>query len=171
MSYDFRLFLPQPDVDPLVTAEVEPDDESEDINPGPPVTVKEARKQAIAAALTKTNPALKAFEFGFNEIAKSEGITVEKAKERFRHIELNGPEDGNGIQITLFDDTASLTVPYWHKGKNAKLVFAEIWKYLTVIRTVAGYQVYDPQLEVIIDLASDLERAAECYTDVVKRLG
>jgi hypothetical protein len=31
MSYDFRLFLPQPGVDPLVTAQTEPDQESDEI--------------------------------------------------------------------------------------------------------------------------------------------
>jgi hypothetical protein len=171
MSYDFRLFLPQPGVDPLVTAQVAPDDEAEEINPGPPIPAKESRKQAIAAALIKVNPALTAFAFGFNEIAKSEGISVERAKERFRHIELNGPENGNGIQITLFDDAASLTLPYWHKDKNAKPVFTEIWQYLTVLQTVAGYQIYDAQLECIIDLASDQDAAIKCYSDVVNQIG
>ena len=39
-----------------------------------------------------------------------------------------------------------------------------------MIQSVAGYQIYDPQIERIIDLASDLEDAIECYTDVVKRM-
>ena len=42
MSYDFRLFLPQPGFDPLETAQSEPDEESEEINPGPPIPAKEA---------------------------------------------------------------------------------------------------------------------------------
>jgi hypothetical protein len=170
MSYDFRLFLPQPGVDPLVTAQEEPDEETEEINPGPPVPAKEARKQSIAAALMKANPALTVFQFGFDEIARFQGITVEEARVRFRHVELNGPDDGNGIQITLFDDGASVTVPYWHKDEKARAVFTEIWEYLEVIQSVAGYQIYDPQIERIIDLASDLEDAVECYTDVVKRI-
>jgi hypothetical protein len=41
-----------------------------------------------------------------------EGITEDEARVRFRHIELNGADDGNGIQITLSDDTADITVPY-----------------------------------------------------------
>lgn len=168
MSYDFRLFLPQPGVNPLVTAEVEPDDEADEINPGPPVPAKETRKESIAAALMKANPALKVFQFGFDEIARFQSITVEEAKVRHRHMELNDPEDTNGIQITLLDDAAWLTVPYWHKDKKAKAVFSEIWEYLKVIQTVAGYQVYDPQLECIIDLASDLDKARKRYTGVVE---
>lgn len=171
MSYDFRLFLTQPDVDPLETAQAEQDEEADEINPGPPVPNKETRKQAIAAALMTADPALEVFQFGFEKIAKFQGITVEEAKVRFRHMELNGPENGQGIQITLFDDGASVTVPYWHKDKKAKAVFAQIWEYLKVICKVTGYQIYDPQMECIIDLLSDLERATRCYADVVRRIG
>src|ERR1700683_2558003 len=151
MSYDFRLFLPQPGVDPLVTAQ----EDIDELNSGPPVPAKEARKHSIAAELMKANPALEGFAFEFDQLAKSEGISVEEAKARFRHIELNGSENGNGIQITLFDDEASLTVPYSHTGPQASAVFSEIWQYLGVIQKVAGYQVYDPQLGCIVDLAED----------------
>jgi hypothetical protein len=168
MSYDLRLFLARPDVeDPLQTARAE---ESEEINPGPPIAAKEARKQEIATALAKTDPALKVFQFGFDEIAKFQRITVEEAKVRFRQMELNGPEDGPGIQITLLDDGASLTVPYWHKGKKAKAVFAKIWEYLLVIQKISGYQVYDPQFDRIIDLMSDLNEVTKRYTDIVARV-
>jgi hypothetical protein len=170
MSYDFRLFLPQPGVDPLVTAQVEPDEESDEINPGPPVPAKEARKRAIADALNKADPSLEVFQFGFDEIAKFQKISVDEARLRFRHMELNGPEGGPGIQITLFDDEASLTVPYWHKDKKAKTVFAQIWEYLKAIQRVGAYQIYDPQLECIVDLDADLEKATKCYTDVVKQV-
>ncbi len=170
MSYDFRLFLPQPGVDPLVTAQTEQDGESEDINPGPPVAENETRKRAIANALMKTDPVLEVFQFGFEQIAKFQNISVEEAKLRWRHMEFNGPEDGPGIQITLFDDGASLSVPYWHKDKKAKAVFVQLWEYLKVIQRVGGYQIYDPQMESIVNLASDLEKATTCYTDVVKRV-
>ena len=171
MSYDFRAFLPQPGEDPLVTAKVEQDLESDDINPGPPIPAKEARKQALVKSLKKVNAALQKFAFGLNEIAKLYSITVEEAKARFRHIELNGPENGNGIQITLLDDGATVTVPYWHKGKAAQTAFSEIWDYLKVLQMVGGYQIYDPQMERIIDLASDQDSATRRYLDVMKHIG
>jgi hypothetical protein len=170
MSYDFRLFLSQPGVDPVVTAEGEADEGSEEINPGPPIPAKEARKRAIANALIKADPALEIFRFGFDEIAKFQNVGVEEARLRFRHLELNDPEGGPGIQIVLFDDSASVIVPYWHNEKKAKAVFAQIWEYLKVISDIAGYDVYDPQLECIINLNRDLERAAKRYTDLVKRI-
>jgi hypothetical protein len=169
MSYDFHLFLPKPGVDPRVVAQAgaaEAED-VEEINPGPPDPVKETRKRTVAAALVKHDPALKVFHFGFEEIAKAEAISVEEAKLRYRHLELNGPESGPGIQITLFDDAASLTVPFWHTGEKAKAVFAQIWEYLRVIQSVAGYQIYDPQLERFINLQTDLGRTTKYYAGLV----
>ncbi len=170
MSYDFHLFYPQPGIDPLVTAQAESDDESDEINPGPPIPAKEARKRAIADALMKADQSLEVFQFGLEEIAKFEEISIDEAQLRFRHMELKGPDDGPGIQITLFDDVASLTVPYWHKDKKAKSVFARIWEYLKVLQRVGGYQIYDPQMECIVNLHSDLDKTTKCYSDVVKRV-
>src|SRR5262249_36294380 len=156
MSYDFYLFERRPGIDPLVTARAAQERDTEDIDPGPQLPAKEARKKSIATALINANPALEPFPLGFEEIAKSRGISVAEAKEKFRYLELNGPEDGNGIQITLFDDCASLTVPYWHQGEDAKKVFSELWGYLSVIQQAAsGYEIYDPQLDCIINLSSD----------------
>ena len=132
--------------------------------------VKEARKQSIAAALINRNPALTVFQFRFAELAASYGISIDEAKIRFRHLELNGPDVGNGIQITLLDDGARLTVPYWHKDDKARVVFSEIWVYLTVIRTTAGYEIHDPQLDRIIDLDSDLKDVVNCYSGVIKAI-
>jgi hypothetical protein len=114
MSYDLHLFRPEVGVDPLETAKrlLDEDEEFDEIKPGLLVPEKEERKHTLAQALIKLNPELSIFEFGFKEIAEMEGITEDEARVRFRHIELNGADDGNGIQITLSDDTADITVPY-----------------------------------------------------------
>src|SRR5688500_741818 len=57
---------------------------------------------------------------------------------------------------------------YWHKGEKAKAVFALVWAYLNVIEQLAGYRAYDPQLDCILDLGTDLQRASERYTQVVE---
>ena len=63
-------------------------------------------------------------------------------------IELNGPaEESNGIQITLFDDEASVTVPFWHHGAAARRVFEEIWTYLQIMEREGGFFTYDPQID------------------------
>lgn len=52
--------------------------------------------------------------------------------------------------------------PYWYKDRPATNVFSEIWKYLRVMRDIADYEIYDPQLDRIIDLEEDLDNAIRC---------
>lgn len=162
MSYDFRLCLPQAgrSREEIATADMQEFDITD------PVPAKEERKQHISAALMARNPALEPFAFGFDEIAKMENITVEDAKKKYRHIELNGPEPSNGIQIMLFDDEASVTVPYWHEGAAARRVFEEIWSYLRIIEKEGGFFTYDPQIDRVLDLEKDFEASLGCYSGV-----
>ena len=148
MSYDFQLFRPRAGEDPYVTAQRD----SEEFDDSPPDPPKEALKRRVADALIAHNPKLEIFKFGYEEIAKFEKITVEQARLKYRHLELNGPEEGSdGIQITLFDDEASVTVPFWHEGDKAADTFREIWSYLEIISREAGYRIYDPQLDRILE--------------------
>jgi hypothetical protein len=70
----------------------------------------------------------------------------------------------------LFDDVASLTVPYWHKDRKAQTVFAQIWEHLKVIHEVGGYQIYDPQIGRIVNLGSDLDEMTKRYYEVVRQI-
>jgi hypothetical protein len=84
---------------------------------------------------------------------------------------LNGPEEGtNGIQITLFDDEASVTVPYWHGGDKAADTFREIWSYLEIISREAGYQIYDPQLDRILEPSAGFGDSLSSYCGVMERI-
>ena len=159
MSYDFRLCLPQAgrSREEIATADVE------EFGISDPVPAKEERKQRISAALIAHNPALEPFAFGFDELSKLQKITVEDAKKKYRHIELNGPDGSNGIQITLFDDEASVTVPYWHEGAAARQVFEEIWSYLQIIEREGGFFTYDQQIGRVLDLERDFESSLGCY--------
>lgn len=161
MSYDFRLCLPQAgrSQEEIATSDIEDLGSITD-----PVPAKEERKQRISAALIARNPKLEPFAFGFDEIAKLENITVEDAKKKYRYIELNTPlEESNGIQITLFDDEASVTVPYWYEGAAARRVFEEIWIYLEIIEREGGFFTYDPQIARVLDLEKDFESSLGCY--------
>jgi hypothetical protein len=162
MSYDFRLCLPQPgrSREEIATADVE-DGVITD-----PVPEREERKKRIEASLLAHNPALEPFTFEFEKIAEFERISIEEAKKKHRHIALNGPDGGNGIQIMLFDEEASVTVPYWHQGSPARKVFEEIWIYLEIIEHVGGFFTYDPQIERIIDLREDFEASLASYDRV-----
>ena len=162
MSYDFRLCLPR---NGRRSEEIATADE-ESIAISDPVPAKEERKQRVAGALIAKNPSLQPFCFSFEAIAKSEKISVEEAKGKHRHIELNGPEGSNGIQITLFDDEASVTVPYWHQGEQARRVFEEIWDYLEIIQRNGGYFTYDPQIGRVLDLPADFVASLACYQSI-----
>lgn len=168
MSYDLYLFKPKAGVDPLETVDELFSEESEEINPGLPQPEKEARKRSLADALIKLNPQLEVFPFGFQQLAEMDNISEDEAKITYRHLELNGAEDGNGIQITLYDDSADITVPYWHSGEKAQQVFKEIWNYLELIENKAGFVTYDPQLEKILNLLTDLPEVVEVYKTVAE---
>ena len=102
---------------------------------------------------------------------KLQKISVEEARLKFRHLELNGPEEGcNGIQITLFDDEASVTVPFWHEGNKAAETFREIWSYLAIICREAGYLIYDPQVDRVFDASAGFDDALACYTGTMQQI-
>ena len=170
MSYDIYLFQPVPGEDPVETARARLEVDTDEINPGPPQADAEKRKQQLVRALMAENPALEPFSFGYAEIASHEGISEDEARIRYRHVELNGSEKGNGIQITLYDDYASITVPYWHQPVAAGGAFDEIWRYLRVLSESGGFFVYDPQLERVLDLEDDRPEAVETYGSVITRI-
>jgi|SRR5688572_22023455 len=124
---------------------------------------REEIKQTTAASLMAVNPQLTVFQLRYEEIAAFEKISMEEARKRYRYVELNGPEGGNGIQITLHDNSAAVTVPFWQEGKKAEGVFSEILTYLQIIRRETGYDVFDPQTDKKLDLSLGLEESLACY--------
>ena len=86
-------------------------------------------------------------------------------------MELNGPEeDCSGIQITLFDDEASVTVPFWHEGDKAADTLREIWIYLEIISRQADYLIYDPQIDRILDPSAGIDDALACYSSAMRQI-
>jgi hypothetical protein len=170
MSYDLHLFLPVSGMDLLECAVASQEEANEEAVDGPLDPAAEERKRRVLAALGSALPHFEPFPFDHSEIAKLDGISEEVARRRFRHVELNGPEDGGGIQITVFDRHASITVPYWHSGERASVVFREIWAALAVLEREGGFRTYDPQLEQVIRLQDDFNRVLSQYAHVVDYL-
>jgi len=167
MSYDFKLFRRRAGEDPYVTAQRD----SEEFDVSPPDPQKEALKRRVADALIAYNPKLEVFQFGYEEIAKFEKITVEQARLKYRHLELNGPDDdGNGIQIELFDDEAYVTVPFWHGGDKAANTFREIWSYLEIISREADYLIYDPQIDRILEPSAGFDDSLSRYSGAMRQV-
>ena len=80
------------------------------------------------------------------------------------NIEISEPESATGIQIGLYPNCGTISVPYWHHGETAQVVFTEIWTYLEIIQEASGRLICDFQIEKIIDLATDFEVVLSTYT-------
>ena len=167
MSYDFRLVKRKRGEDPLLTARAD----SDGLPTTPADPQKELLKRKVADALIARNPQLHVFQFDYDAVAKSQKISVEEARLKFRHLELNGPEENcNGIQITLFDDEASVTVPFWHEGDKAADTFREIWSYLEIISREADYVIYDPQIDRVLDPSAGFDEPLSCYAGAMQQI-
>lgn len=163
MSYDLLLVRPRHGVSTETVAQSFLEDEGADPNPGPIDPSAESRKQELVRALRAVNSAFEPFEFDHAEIARMQGTSEDDARRMWRHVELNGPDDGNGIQITLHDDHANVTVPYWHRDAAARAAWSEIWSYLRVLESAGGLRTYDPQMEKVLELDRDLDAAMAMY--------
>jgi hypothetical protein len=159
MSYEFHLFAPRPGEDPLVTGQ----NKSDDLPSATPDPAVEAQKHRLAVALITLNFRLKHAPFDYEEMARFNNISVPEARALYRHIEMTGPADGNGVQILIFDDEVVISVPRWHVGKDAAQVFREVWSYFELLSRESGFVTYDPQFDRIVDLENDFGRVLRHY--------
>lgn len=169
MSYDLHI-ASRESIENELAAVDEYDPEAEVLNPGRPVAEIEAKKRELADRIRSANPQLQPFEFDFREVAEFLGSSEEEARLRYRHIELNGADDGNGIQVTIYDDHVGITVPYWHSGDAARAVIDEIWRYLQIIEQATGYVTYDGQVGKVLGLSVDKPEVLRAYIGVIDRL-
>jgi hypothetical protein len=163
MSYDLRFFTPRPGTDPREIAET--DDELEH---GPRVPAIEAKKRKTADALIAHDARLDLFKPDYDEIAKLHKFSPADAYNRARHLELNA-DRASGIQVMLYDDRASLTIPYWHKGEDAHRALAQAWGYIGIVCKECGYEVFDPQLDRVIDVNA-FDDVLAAYARVTARM-
>ncbi len=145
MSYDLHFFTPRPGVDVHDIVEVD-----EDRARGRRDPKTEAKKRKVAEALLAHDKRLELFKPDFDQVAKLHKMRIDEAYERFRDLELNNTQ--SGIQIQLYDDGAALSIPYWHKGDAARRVLDQAWAAIEIVCRETGYEVFDPQLDRIIDV-------------------
>jgi hypothetical protein len=127
-------------------------------------------KLAIVKALISYNPRLEALDFDYGEIAKLTATTIEEAKNKFDHIELNTREGDIAVQLTIYDNHVFITVPYWYKGDEANRLFQDLKSYIKIIRETAGYFVFDPQSGHSFDPAENGFKGLEKYLSVSEHI-
>ena len=127
---------------------------------------EQARKQKLAADLIDTAPDLVIFQFDYKQLAHVTDITLAEAERRFRHLELNAPDGGTGLQVQIHDDWALVSLPYWHDGAAAAAVLAEWWTIVNRLAMSAGYGVWDRQRSCVIDPANDFAACEALYGEL-----
>ncbi|MFI1293095.1 hypothetical protein ACH4VM_32415 [Streptomyces sp. NPDC020792] len=54
---------------------------------------------------------------------------------------------GTGIDLSVFGDEVSITVPYWHAGDDAAVVLDQVFALAAIVGSETGLTAYDPQVE------------------------
>ncbi|WAU85583.1 hypothetical protein O1Q96_41330 [Streptomyces sp. Qhu-G9] len=54
---------------------------------------------------------------------------------------------GTGIDLSVFGDEVTITVPYWHAGDDAAVVLGQVSALAAIIEKETGLTAYDPQTE------------------------
>jgi hypothetical protein len=156
MSYVFHL-LPRGEGDVRARARRDRDDGAF----VPLDQAKEARKLAAAEALVARYPTLEVSREGYDRGAPS----------RMRCFEINDlADDSFGVQIQLFDDDATVTVPYWHAGEKAADCFAQVWDFMRLICAATGYGVFDKQMDRLLEDGEPVDAALAAYAAQMKRV-
>ncbi|WP_329165607.1 hypothetical protein OHB49_38925 [Streptomyces sp. NBC_01717] len=55
---------------------------------------------------------------------------------------------GTGIDLSVFGDEVSITVPYWHVGDGASTVLGKLFALSAIVEKETGLTAYDPQAEM-----------------------
>ncbi|CCH20479.1 hypothetical protein [Micromonospora lupini] len=72
-----------------------------------------------------------------------------------------------GIQLSYYRQEAGITVPYWHRGGDARAVVAAMYQLGEAVQAVTGLPGYDPQLELpLSDALAQPELAVRVFDDV-----
>ena len=118
---------------------------------GPLDPETERRKRALVDALLADCPELKGGEPDYADLARAENISEEHARHRFHWWIVSGPEEGAGIEITLYDDYVSIDIP---SAAGTDQDWKDVWRYLKILVGKGGFVVWDPQGSDLVDLAA-----------------
>lgn len=161
MSYDFQLFRVSNGVDPISGFVLEQKARAARhkrdacdrlvVNP-----LKEEEKRRLSDALIASYPDLRLFERDYMALAKNKSIGEEEARYRYRDLELNDLR--LGLQVHLFDDTASITLGFERESKDrSETRLRAAWTCVTLLEREGAFSTYDPQLGKILKLEFEFQ--------------
>lgn len=124
----------------------EPQDQNEEVG------------EKIVNALLECNPRLEVYKpnskkVGLRKMAEAGNISEDAIRARWSRFEVNSPEGEPAIQLLILKNSVAINIPYWNEGQEADRLLSQLSKYLSAIRRVAGYFVYDSQREYAFDPA------------------
>jgi len=153
MSYDLILVRVPPgasdeDVERIARAATDPE---LDRRHGPPDPDAEAQKRALAKALLDACPELEGGEPDYAGLARSNSTSEEEARRQFPWWRISGPDEGAGIEITLYDTYVSVEMA---SSGGTDQDWEDVWRYLEILVREGGFAVWDPQGPNVVDLAA-----------------
>ena len=67
-----------------------------------------------------------------------------------------------GIQLSMFNDEVSITVPYWHDDDEAVEVMRKVYALAGAVEDETGLEGYDPQLEEAVSEVRKVPTPKDC---------
>jgi len=122
--------------------------EEQSASPDPAI---QGRNRRLVEALRDADPRYEESQLDYDVLADQQGISRDEAKARNRSIQLTAED---GLEINLYDHHADITFPYW-ESLDADAITRDIASSSAIIARETGWKVYDPQLERVIDPATD----------------
>jgi hypothetical protein len=149
MSYSLILVrVPSGSTDEEVERVVQAANDAEtDRAPRPPNEENERLKKRLAEALLAECPELRGGEVDHAAIARANNITEDAARQQYRWWHLVGPEEGAGIEITLYDSFVRIDMAAGGTNED----WDDVWRYVDILVREGGFVVWDPQGPNVVD--------------------
>ena len=84
------------------------------------------------------------------------------------YIELDHPRWG--IQISIYPDSAGVSMVDAHQGERAEAAFRKLFEYVDILQKKGGFKTWDTQTGKILDIGSDLPMVLEMNEHTLEEL-
>ena len=118
--------------------------------PGPPDADAERQNRALVEALLEECPELEGGEIDYAALARDSNISEEEARQRYHWWRVTSPEEGAGIEITLYDSYIDIDA----SRVATDVDWEDLWRYLAILVREGGFVVWDGQGPNVVDLAA-----------------